>query len=63
MKEVNGIDPDDQLLAEVSGNIGTLVDLLIPNDGDTTTVAFGGTPYTITNIGTYSYSDLTEETD
>jgi len=63
MKDEHGIDPDDQLLAELSGNIGTFVDLLIPNEGDSTRVAFGGTPYTITNNGTYSYFDSENEDD
>jgi hypothetical protein len=51
------VDPDDQLIADVSGTIEVLTEMLVPNQGDEATVELFGDLYTITNSGSYSYSD------
>lgn len=56
------IDRDDQVIANVSGDIGTFVDMLIPNKGDSTVVELFGTVYSISNAGTFDY-DLNSGVD
>lgn len=51
------IDPEDQMVADVSGTIGFLVDMLVPNEGDETTIEMNHEVFHIRNAGTFSYLD------
>lgn len=49
---------EDQLLADLSEDIGTLIEFIVPEKGDETVVSMFGRRTLIRNEGTYSYSDL-----
>lgn len=51
------INPFDQNIAEHVDTIETLVELLIPNEGDQTTVAFPVGVFHLENCGSYAYAD------
>jgi len=49
------IDPADQQIADIVSDIGTLFDLLVPNEGDISSFNYGGGTYKITAGPTYEY--------